>query len=212
MYQDHALAAPAHVDLNGVMHGSRPPDASASGASAWDVAADAHARWRTGDGAALDELVHALTPILWQAARSYGLSEDAARDVVQNAWLSMVRTSQQVRDSQAIGGWLLTTTRRLAWRSTQTREIPVDEWTHPMPDRSPTPEDATIAGIEARTLWRAVAELDERCRRLLRIIAFDDRPDYAALSAETGMPIGSIGPTRRRCLDKLRRSLEGTPT
>ena len=166
--------------------------------------------WRTGDAAALDELVRALTPILWQAARSYGLSEDAARDVVQNAWLSLVRTAAQVRDSQAIGGWLLTTTRRLAWRSTQTREIPVDEWAPQMPDLGPTPEDATIAGMEARALWHAVSELDARCQRLLRVIAFDDRPDYAALAAETGMAVGSIGPTRRRCLDKLRRSIEGS--
>ena len=57
-----------------------------------------------------------------------------------------------------------------------------------------------------RALWLAVAKLNERCQRLLRIIAFHDRPDYTALSAELGMPVGSIGPTRGRCLEKMRAS------
>lgn len=53
--------------------------------------------------------------------------------------------------------------------------------------------------------------LDERCQRLLRIVAFDDRPDYAGLAKDLNMPVGSIGPTRRRCLDKLRSSLGRWP-
>lgn len=191
------------------MYGRPPAGADASGP--WDAAADAHARWRAGDPRALDELVRILTPILWHAARSYGLSTEAAEDVVQGAWLCLVRTPAQVRDSQAIGGWMLTTTRRLAWRSTRTREIPVAECAPQPPTQPPTPEEAAIAGHEAAALWRAVAALDARCQRLLRIIAFDERPNYAALSAETGTPIGSIGPTRRRCLDKLRTHLEGSP-
>lgn len=191
------------------MHGS-PPAGAAPPPSPWDAAADAHARWRRGEASALDDLVRTLTPVLWHAARSYGLPVDSAQDVVQSAWLRLVRDPHQVQDSQAIGGWMLTTTRRLAWRSAQTREIPVEECAPQPPEHVPTPEDAAIAGHEAAALWQAVAALDARCQRLLRIIAFDDRPDYAALSAETGMPIGSIGPTRRRCLDKLRLRLEGS--
>lgn len=181
---------------------ARPP-------SPWDAAADAHERWRNGEPRALDDLVRVLTPVLWHAARSYGLAVDAAQDVVQTAWLRFIRGAPQVRDSQAIGGWLLTTTRRIAWRVAQTREIPVEECQSVTV--LPTPEDEAIAGYEAAKLWSAVASLDARCQRLLRIIAFDDRPNYAALSAETGMPVGSIGPTRRRCLVKLRRRLEGNP-
>lgn len=200
------------------MTSCRPPPEAQAGPpgqqvpSAWDQAADAHARWRAGERTALDDLVRLLTPILWHAVRAYGLTEDAAQDVLQNAWLRLARDPGQVRDSQAVAGWLLTTTRRLAWRSTRTREIPVEECTPARPQqRIPSPEDAAIDGFEARALWDAVAALDVRCQRLLRVIAFDDRPDYATLSADLGMPVGSIGPTRRRCLDKLRTRLEGRP-
>ncbi|WP_342372953.1 sigma-70 family RNA polymerase sigma factor [Propioniciclava soli] len=187
-----------------------PPTSRADGVpTTWDAAASAHARWANGERQALDELVRVLTPVLWHTVRSYGLSAEAAQDVLQNAWLCLVRDPGQVRDSQAVTGWMMTTARRLAWRSTRTREIPVDELAPTAPVQLPTPEDAAIAGFEARRLWQAVSSLNARCQRLLRIIAFADRPDYAAFSAATGTPIGSIGPTRRRCLDKLRSLLEG---
>jgi DNA-directed RNA polymerase specialized sigma24 family protein len=71
----------------------------------------------------------------------------------------------------------------------------------------PSPEEQVLRTADERALWFAVGKLNERCQRLLRIIAFHDRPDYSALSSELGMPIGSIGPTRGRCLDKLRAEL-----
>lgn len=206
MYQPVPLSAPSGMVLDLIMHGQPPADASAS---LWDRAAEAHARWRAGDRLALDDLVRTLTPALWHTARSYGLSEDAAKDVLQNAWVRLIRDPGQVRDSQAVAGWLLTTTRRLAWASTRAREVPVEEVAPTAPDRSPTPEEAAIAGFEASRLWGAVNSLNARCQRLLRIVAFAERPDYAALSADTGMPVGSIGPTRRRCLEKLRLLLGG---
>ena len=58
-----------------------------------------------------------------------------------------------------------------------------------------------------RRLWRALETLDARCRRLLRIVAFEERPDYARIAGDLRMPIGSIGPTRGRCLGKLRAAL-----
>ena len=61
-------------------------------------------------------------------------------------------------------------------------------------------------------LWTHVQDLSERCRRLLAVIAFADRPDYAAIAEALGMPVGSIGPTRGRCLAKLRAALEADPT
>ena len=69
--------------------------------------------------------------------------------------------------------------------------------------------DATdVLGDEQRILWLAVARLNERCQRLLRVIAFDERPDYARIAQDLAMPVGSIGPTRQRCLVKLRALLE----
>jgi DNA-directed RNA polymerase specialized sigma24 family protein len=64
-----------------------------------------------------------------------------------------------------------------------------------------------LADDDSERLWQRVQELSPRCQRLLRIIAFDDRPDYAGIADELGMPIGSIGPTRGRCLAKLKALL-----
>jgi DNA-directed RNA polymerase specialized sigma24 family protein len=84
-------------------------------------------------------------------------------------------------------------------------------------------DDRLVSGIEASpeshvvresgnaTLWQHIGELPERCRELLRVIAFADRPDYAAIAQSLGMPVGSIGPTRGRCLAKLRAQLDADP-
>ena len=70
-------------------------------------------------------------------------------------------------------------------------------------------EQTATTDDESRRLWVAVGALNERCQRLLRIVAFEDRPDYARIAEDLAMPIGSIGPTRQRCLAKLRAVLEG---
>ena len=70
-------------------------------------------------------------------------------------------------------------------------------------------EQTAATDDESRRLWLAVAQLNERCQRLLRIVAFEERPDYARIAQDMAMPIGSIGPTRQRCLGKLRALLEG---
>lgn len=75
-----------------------------------------------------------------------------------------------------------------------------------------TPEDAVLRTDEQRVLWRHVNELSERCRALLRVIAFAATPDYASVAATLGMPVGSIGPTRGRCLAKLRTALLSDPS
>ena len=77
------------------------------------------------------------------------------------------------------------------------------------PDSAPGPASTVLDADQARRLWAAVGRLPERCQRLLRVVAFSDRPDYASLSADLGMPVGSIGPTRGRCLKKLRDDLDG---
>jgi DNA-directed RNA polymerase specialized sigma24 family protein len=76
--------------------------------------------------------------------------------------------------------------------------------------RLPDTESAEALAVlddEAARLWGAVATVDERCRKLLRVVAFMDRPDYQSLSKDLDMPVGSIGPTRARCLEKVRNAL-----
>ena len=179
--------------------------------SVWVRAAACFGRWQGGESAALDELVRLMTPVLWHTVRAYGLSQAAAEDSVQNTWLALVRNRHQVQEAAAIGGWLLTTARRAAWRakSTDAKTLAVEDTqlAAGLPS-SRAAEASAMEELASTALWQHVQTLDARCQRLLRIVAFDDRPDYAGLAQSLGMPIGSIGPTRRRCLDKLRSSLE----
>jgi RNA polymerase sigma factor (sigma-70 family) len=175
----------------------------------WDAAALEFTRWRAGEPAALERLVRLVTPTLWHVARAYQLDQAAAEDVVQTTWLALARRADSVRDPLALLGWLSVTTRREAWRVAKESSRVCSTESGSLVNVSPMPaaDAEVLADADARRLWRQVARLPERCRRLLRIIAFDDRPHYSTVSAELGMPLGSIGPTRRRCLDRLRQFL-----
>jgi RNA polymerase sigma factor (sigma-70 family) len=178
----------------------------------YDAATDAFRRWRTGEDAALDDLVRVMSPVLWHVVRATGLDREATEDVVQNTWLTLVRSGDSVRDAQAITRWLCTAARREAWRvskaATRTRPVEDDVLAARMPTES-SPESEVVTLDDKAVLWAAITRLPERCQRLLRIVAWEPRPDYSSVADTLGMPIGSIGPTRRRCLDKLRIELGG---
>lgn len=220
MYHGGSGALLTGVDTMGAMTDSEASDSVAdpdetaadTGApSRWEVAADLFAQWRDGRSRAMDDLVRLLTPVLWHVVRAYGLERSAAEDVVQTTWLTLVRSADTIHDPRAVAGWLTTCARREAWRAgkaaSRTDALPDDEL-----DRRAGREQSAAhsAEVHARdgALWTAVAAMDERCRRLLRIVAFEDRPDYARIARDLAMPIGSIGPTRQRCLVKLRSSLD----
>ena len=177
----------------------------------WGQAASAFERWTAGDAVALDELVRVMTPVLWHVVRAYRLSEEVAEDVVQTTWLSLVKARASIHDSAAVGGWLTTTARREAWRVAKAtgRGIPVedDELARRLPDEA-SAESQVVRRDGDHRLWNAVEQLSERCQALLRIVAFEHRPDYTRIAADLDMPVGSIGPTRGRCLQKLRSLIE----
>jgi RNA polymerase sigma factor (sigma-70 family) len=189
------------------MHGA--PGGPTSSAL-YDAATDAFRRWRADDEAALDELVTMMSPVLWHVVRATGLDREAAEDVVQNTWLTLVRSGDSVRDAQAITRWLCTAARREAWRvskaATRTRPVEDDVLDARMPVQT-SPEAAVVTDDENARLWQALSRLPERCQKLLRIVAWEPRPDYSSVAESLTMPVGSIGPTRRRCLDKLRTEL-----
>lgn len=193
--------------------GETPP-APSTGAphpdAVWETAAVGFRRWVEDDDLdGLDQLVRAMTPTLWQIARACGATREQAEDVVQLTWLALARSRASVRDPQAVGSWLASTARRDAWRLGRA-ERPVVVLDQQVAHRVPavaSVEAEVVKADETRRLWEAVGRLDDRCRTLLRIVAFEHRPDYAAISADLDMPIGSIGPTRGRCLGKLRRLL-----
>jgi RNA polymerase sigma factor (sigma-70 family) len=176
----------------------------------YDAATDAFRRWRTGEDAALDELVALMSPVLWHVVRATGLDRETAEDVIQNTWLTLVRSADSVRDAQAITRWLCTSARREAWRvskaATRIRPVDDDVLAARMPPES-SPESEVVSNDEKALMWEALTRLPERCQKLLRIVAWEPRPDYSSVAETLDMPIGSIGPTRRRCLDKLRAEL-----
>ena len=178
--------------------------------SLWATSATLFQQWREGEGHALDDLVHLLSPMLWQVVRATGLDHGAAEDVVQTTWLTFVRAGESISEPRAVAGWLCTTARREAWRvsrqSTRLRPTDDEAIARRLPDE-PAPEDHVVLDDENSRLWDALGRLPERCQKLLRIVAAEARPDYSVVSAQLGMPVGSIGPTRGRCLDKLRREL-----
>ncbi|WP_345802843.1 sigma-70 family RNA polymerase sigma factor [Microbacterium sp. AZCO] len=178
----------------------------------WERAAALFVRWREGDSRAMDELVRLMTPPLWHIVRSYGLDASLAEDVVQTTWLTLVRRHATITDPLAVSGWLTMCARREAWRVGKQHRLATPTEAEALEPHLPVHESAeqtAAADDERRRLWTAVGRLDERCRHLLRIVAFDDRPDYARIAEDLSMPVGSIGPTRQRCLAKLRAELEG---
>jgi RNA polymerase sigma factor (sigma-70 family) len=177
----------------------------------WGQAASAFERWAAGDAVALDELVRVMTPVLWHVVRAYRLTTEVAEDVVQTTWLSLVKARASIQEPAAVGGWLTTTARREAWKVAKAagRGIPVedDELARRLPDEGSAEAEVVRRDGDDR-LWDAVQQLSERCQSLLRIVAFEHRPDYTKIAADLDMPVGSIGPTRGRCLTKLRALIE----
>jgi len=160
-----------------------------------------------GSEDALGQITAELSPMLWQVARAAGLGADDAEDVVQTAWERLLSHLADIRVPQALIGWLVVTTRHEAWRirSCGRRQRPADqEWLAAIPDRAAGAEEQIVLDEQQRALWRAVGRLSAQCQELLRIVAFIPRPDYQSVSAALGMPVGSIGPTRGRCLEKIR--------
>ncbi|GAA1651531.1 sigma-70 family RNA polymerase sigma factor [Nonomuraea maheshkhaliensis] len=169
---------------------------------------------RQGDSAALDAIVAELTPVLWHTARNQGLSSQAAEDVVQTTWLTLLRRLDTIAAPGALIEWLVTTARREAWRvsaASRKDDLPGDDVFDDLPDGVLTPDELLVNDERRRALWQAVESLPKRCAELLRIIAFVPRPHYDAVAAALDMPLGSIGPTRGRCFAKLRLVLAKDP-
>jgi RNA polymerase sigma factor (sigma-70 family) len=178
--------------------------------------ARAFAAYRDGDDEAMSGLVDATTALLWHTARAQGLTQTQAEDVVQTTWMSLVQHAAVIHDPRAVLKWLITTTRREAWASARkSRREDVRDVLGDVMDDQPVapngPEELVVAGQDQRVLWKHFATLNERCQQLLRVVALAERPDYSQVAEALGMPVGSIGPTRGRCLAKLKAALVADP-
>lgn len=171
-------------------------------------------RARAGDLGALDEVVVELNPLLWHVARTQGLTAEDAEDVVQTTWMELVRGLHAIEAPEALAGWLVSVTRREAWRADARRRKrtgPGADFLADRADDAPGPEQRVADDERDRVLDSHLARLSARCRALLRVVAQGGRPDYAGLAEALGVPRGSIGPTRGRCLAKLRALLLADP-
>jgi RNA polymerase sigma factor (sigma-70 family) len=177
-----------------------------------DLAELVHAAAK-GDQRAWEGLIGRFGGLVWSVARAHGLSRADAADVSQTAWLRLVEHLHRLRDPERVGTWLAATARHEALRTLRRarRQLPVgdDAALDAELERSGPPVDSpearTLAAERSDLLWRAFAALPARCQTLLRVLMTDPPPSYQQVAAAMDMPIGSIGPTRGRCLDRLRQ-------
>jgi RNA polymerase sigma factor (sigma-70 family) len=167
---------------------------------------------RNQDEDAYHELIRRYENYVWAVVRGFRLSNADAHDAVQATWLRLVENLGRLRDPERVGNWLATTASRECLRIKRRagREVgDAEEHLMHRPDsRFPAPESQAVDELMAAALWEQVGRLPSRGRHLLWSLTRHDSPAYAELARQTGMPIGSIGPTRGRYLRRLRLVLE----
>jgi RNA polymerase sigma factor (sigma-70 family) len=168
-----------------------------------------------GDQRAWDAIVARYSGLVWAVARGFRFNDADAGDVFQATWFRLVEKLGQIRNGDGLGSWLATTARNEAidMLRKRSRESPADvaEQLDLTPSTTDLPEEEAMRTEEHRLLWQAVHRLPERCGRLLRAMGAHPSPSYAELGAALDMPVGSIGPTRARCLETLRGLLTSEP-
>lgn len=168
------------------------------------------ARAAGNDAAAWEQLVDRFAGLVWTVVRSVGLNDTDSADVCQTTWMRLAEHLDDLHDTGRLGAWLATTARREAIRVSRlgSRHVPVDPWEWlDQPFDGLDPEAAAVDAERAAAVQAAVAVLPAHCRQLLLSLTRDPPVPYLELSAEMGVPIGTIGPTRSRCLRKLERLL-----
>ena len=167
-------------------------------------------RARTGDKQAWDALIERYAPLIWSICRRHRLDAADAADVSQTVWLRLVDHLGNLRDPAALSGWLAATARGECGRVLRAARGPLaagyDLGAETLPDeQAATAEQELLAAERHAALREAFGDLHADCQRLIVLLTADPPLPYAEISARLGIPVGSIGPTRRRCLDKLRR-------
>ena len=164
-----------------------------------------------GDEEAWGELVDRYTPLLVSVLLRFRLSSAERQDVAQTVWLRLIEHLGSLREPRALPQWLITTAKREALRSAtaSTRTRPADLQDEAWASRlvSEDDQDADLVRSERHAaLLEGFAVLSPRQRQLLLMLSEDPPVPYAEISRRTGIPVGAIGPTRARALERLRRT------
>lgn len=161
-----------------------------------------------GDRGAWDALVERFGQMVWSVARSFRLDDAMAKDVSQTVWLKLIENIDRIKDPERLPGWLATTTRREALRVAKARDrAVVTDFEYDIEDTGPSLDEMMIDEEENRIVVRAFSTLDDVCKQLLRLMMIEPALSYEEISEATGRPIGSLGPTRARCLEKLKGAI-----
>ncbi len=166
-------------------------------------------RARDGDQQAWDLIVERFAPLVWSVCVRHRLFGSDADDVGATVWLRLVERLGTIREPAALAGWIATTARNECLHALhrRKRQIPVD--TELFPDEEVPAVDEWLLTQERHIALRAAFHnLSERCRNLLLHLFTEPPIGYTEISATLGIPVGTIGPTRMRCLERLRRSPE----
>ena len=179
-------------------------------------------RCRHGDAGAWQRLVQRYARLVHSVPVRYGLTPNEVDDIGQEVFLALAQQLYQIADPESLPAWLLTTARRASWRTMQKRkqeqplsavdltEAAVQDTLQPIGARTPSMQELLQGWQRQEALTQGMATLGDRCRELITLIFLDQRePSYDDISEKLGIPKGSIGPTRNRCLQQLRIILEG---
>ncbi len=167
---------------------------------------------RAGDRHAWDALFNRYVSLLWSIALRHGLHESDAADVVQNTWLRLLENIDNVRDPARVGAWLATTAQREALRCVaQSRRLVLknDDSAFDGPDRLlPPVDEELLAREQGQAAMAALAALPPAWRSLVELLTHDPPLSYEEIGADLGVPVGTIGPTRGRCVRRMRAMVE----
>jgi RNA polymerase sigma factor (sigma-70 family) len=172
---------------------------------------------RQGDQRAWEKLVRRYQRLIYAIPLRAGLGEDQAADIFQDVFTTFFEKLNDIEEPERLQAWLVTTARRKTWRTISKEgraslERITDEAAHEassIPDNAPLPDEQLLILEEQHRIRIALSLLDQRCRTLLEMLFYlPEPPSYSEIAAALGIPEGSIGPTRARCLGKLLRLLQ----
>jgi RNA polymerase sigma factor (sigma-70 family) len=171
-------------------------------------------RAATGDKRAWERLVDQYARLIWSITREFKLLESDAADVAQTTWMRLIEHIDRIEHPERVGSWLAATARNECLRSLAARKrlvlVHEDQSFDGPAEGEPAIDEGLLAAERAEVVREAVAHLPHRWQRLMEMLMADPPVSYAEISDELGLPVGSIGPTRGRCLARLRTLLEAS--
>lgn len=167
-----------------------------------------------GDALAWEQLIDKFGRLIWSITRDFKLVESDAADVFQTTWMRLVEHIHRIEHPDRVGSWLAATARNECLRCLASHKrvvLATEDLTLELPAEPGTEVDeALLAGERAQIVREAITQLPRRWQRLMELLMADPPASYAEISDELGLPVGSIGPTRGRCLARLRDLLEAS--